>query len=39
MLLGDPVSMLDGNAQTTLKAPDFKLEAVTNVATGAELDF
>ena len=29
---GDPVSMLDGNAQTTLKAPDFNLEAVTNVA-------
>jgi hypothetical protein len=28
---GDPVSMLDSNAQTTLKAPDFNVEAVTNV--------
>lgn len=31
-VVGDPVSMLDGNAQTTLKAPDFNLEAITNVA-------
>jgi hypothetical protein len=29
---GDPVSMLDSNAQTTLKAPDFNMEAVSNIA-------
>ena len=30
---GDPVSMFDMNAQTTVKAPDFNVDAVTNVAS------
>lgn len=30
-IAGDPVSMLDMNAQTTLKAPEFNLDAITNM--------
>ena len=29
---GDPVSMFDMNAQTTLKAPEFNVEAINNMA-------
>ena len=30
-IAGDPVSMFDMNAQTTLKAPEFNLESVSNI--------